>query len=103
MKKLTLSKLLSSIDPENLYHTSMRNFYQEHGERFEIIQGKPPKKDIGTMCWCDSYLDAVMLLLLKSGSCILWDMASVDDNSRNKRNPKEGSYCVILPIKFKQT
>jgi hypothetical protein len=73
---------------ETLWNALHENFYQEQAERFEVrtdFDGplpNDPQFDGGTMMWCDTASDTLMLLAYEQAcgflTTWLWDLESHD-------------------------
>ncbi len=82
---VTLTLKLTAALAEQLSNSSMRNFYADQADRFELLGGfdlplpNDPVFAGGTMSWCDTIADAVLLRTYEEACertvTLLWDLA----------------------------
>ncbi len=88
---ITLNLKLDDQSARRLYHTSMRSFFNEQQQRFEIVDDSRAEMGIksvmaaefsnrGVFMWFDSYLDAMVYQSYynqtsPNDSVILWDLS----------------------------
>jgi hypothetical protein len=93
---VTVTLTLTHRMTDMLHHTSAENLAQDQPDRFEEHDGTANQVDLigGTMMWCDTAADAVLLLAYERGSgrtaALLWDLRNA-----NSGNSAEGNYVVL--------